>query len=87
MIGHMRPPALIAAVLAVLLALAAPGAATPRPAAGAQYTVVGLGTLGGSTSHATGVDRAGQAVGYSAVAGDAAGNTATVQVRVRFANK
>jgi probable HAF family extracellular repeat protein len=66
--------ATLLAALAATLLLATPGGASlhrshPAPA---QYAVVDLGTLGGTTSFATGINRWGWVVGYSATAGDAA---------------
>ena len=66
--------AMLFAALAATLLLATPGGASLHRAhpAHAQYMVVDLGTLGGTTSFATGINRSGSVVGYAATAGDAA---------------
>lgn len=66
--------AAVAAAFAAVLATATSTDAGGRKlrTAGPAYTVVDLGTLGGTTSFATAVNRSGAVVGYSEIAGDAA---------------
>jgi probable HAF family extracellular repeat protein len=71
-IEEMHRLALFAAAVLIALAVLAPAAVT-APTAAPAYSVVDLGTLGGSTSAATGINRSGAVVGYAATAG----NTAT----------
>jgi probable HAF family extracellular repeat protein len=62
------------AALGATLLLATPGGASLHRshAARAQYAVVDLGTLGGTTSFATAINRSGSVVGYAATSGDGA---------------
>ncbi len=62
------------AVLAATLLLATPGGASLHrsSATRVQYSVVDLGTLGGTSSFATAINRSGAVVGYAATAGDGA---------------
>ena len=71
--------AVFAAAIAVTLVAAATGGAARHPAHPGRsadnvraYTVTDLGTLGGTTSSATGINAEGSVVGYSTIAGDAA---------------
>jgi probable HAF family extracellular repeat protein len=54
----------------VLLALLAGLVHTPTAPAAPDYTITDLGTLGGTTSIAEGLNNAGQVVGYSDTTGD-----------------
>ena len=61
--------------LGLIATLAGPLAPSVRAASGATYTIVDLGTLGGSYSYATAINDAGWVVGHARTAGDTEGHS------------